>query len=83
MPLRFWDEAFYTLVHIINRLSTPISSNKNPFEFMGLNLIINSLKLFDAHVIFNTGLTTTINLISKHNHALLLVMVTCIRGVNV
>lgn len=32
LPLKFWDEAFYTTTLLINRLPTPLLSFKTPFE---------------------------------------------------
>ena len=32
MPLKFWDEAFLTAVHIINMLPSRVINNKTPVE---------------------------------------------------
>jgi histone deacetylase 1/2 len=32
MPVKFWDEAFYTAVYLINRLPTHVIDNANPLE---------------------------------------------------
>uniref|UniRef100_A0A803P5A9 Integrase catalytic domain-containing protein n=1 Tax=Cannabis sativa TaxID=3483 RepID=A0A803P5A9_CANSA len=34
MPLKFWVDAFQTSVYLINRLPTPVLSNKSPFEIV-------------------------------------------------
>ena len=34
VPERFWGEAALTAVHIINRLPSPITRNKSPFELL-------------------------------------------------
>ena len=32
MPLKFWDEAFLTAVHIINMLPSHVINNETPTE---------------------------------------------------
>jgi hypothetical protein len=32
MPLKFWDEAFLTVVFLINRLPTPVLGHDSPHE---------------------------------------------------
>ena len=32
MPLKFWDEAFLTAVHIINKLPSCVINNETPME---------------------------------------------------
>lgn len=34
MPLKFWDEAFLTSIHLINRLPTPNLNNSSPFSLL-------------------------------------------------
>ena len=34
LPLYFWGECVCTVVYIINRLPTPLLSNKSPFELL-------------------------------------------------
>jgi hypothetical protein len=34
MPLKFWDEAFFTASFLINRLPSPVTQNKSPFEIL-------------------------------------------------
>jgi hypothetical protein len=34
MPLKFWDEAFLTASFLINRLPSPVTQNKSPFEIL-------------------------------------------------
>jgi hypothetical protein len=34
LPLSFWGECVLTAAHIINRLPTPLLSNKSPFELL-------------------------------------------------
>lgn len=48
MPLRFWDEAVKTSVHLINHLPTPILSHKSLFEVLfNRKPDYKSLKVFD------------------------------------
>lgn len=32
MPLKFWDEAFLTVVFLINRLPSRVINNETPYE---------------------------------------------------
>lgn len=34
MPQKYWDEAFLTATFLINRLPTPVLSQKTPFEML-------------------------------------------------
>lgn len=47
MPLSFWDEAFLTATHIINRLPTQILSNESPYQALyHITPTYNHLKVY-------------------------------------
>lgn len=47
MPLRFWDEAFRTLVYLMNRLPTPILNGPTPVEVLfKVSPQYNTLRMF-------------------------------------
>lgn len=48
IPLSYWDDAFHTVVDLLNRLSTPILKNKSPHKIFSFNkkLDYNFLKVF-------------------------------------
>ena len=47
MPLKFWDEAFLTAVHIINMLPSRVINNQTPVErFLHIKPDYKSLRVF-------------------------------------
>ncbi|QHO24970.1 Retrovirus-related Pol polyprotein [Arachis hypogaea] len=49
LPLKFWEYAFITVVHLINRLPTPLLNNSSSFEALhNKELDYTTLKVFDC-----------------------------------
>jgi hypothetical protein len=47
VPKRFWSEAVLTVVHLINRLPTPILNHKSPFSVLtNQSINLDHLRIF-------------------------------------
>lgn len=68
LPLCFWDDCVLIAAYIINRLPTPLLSNKSPHEllFSLKSLLIPISKFLDVFVLLLHFLLIEANLILEH-----------------
>ncbi|KAL5751676.1 hypothetical protein ACOSQ2_022183 [Xanthoceras sorbifolium] len=84
LPLIFWWEAFKTSTYLINRLPTPLLSNKTPFELIyNSKPVFTHLKPFGCSCFPYLRPYNNINSVFIPQNAFLLIIARIIRGTSI
>jgi hypothetical protein len=83
MPLKFWDEAFFTATYLINRIPSKVIDGDTQWNVYSMkNQISHFSALLDVLFGQTSILTTKGNLNSGQNNVLLLVIATCTKAIS-
>jgi hypothetical protein len=83
MPLKFWDEAFFTATYLINRIPSKVIDDDTQWNVYSMkNQISHFSALLDVLSGQTSVLTTKGNLNFDQNNVLLLVIATCTKAIS-
>jgi hypothetical protein len=93
MPLKFWDEAFFTTVYLINRLPSKVISSQTPMQRLfgktviimfcrSLGVLVDQISMpiisINCNFDLNSALFSDLVLSTKATNALIFLLVDCI-----